>query len=59
MKDLDIKGIRTGLNLTQEAFAHLLGVTFQTVNRWERGVFKPSSLALEKIKSLKRMKKHE
>ncbi len=48
----DIKTIREKLGLTQEALARLIGVSFQTVNRWERGGFKPSPLALEKIKKL-------
>lgn len=37
--------LRRRLNLTQEAFAHLVGVTVGTVNRWERGVVNPSRLA--------------
>lgn len=53
MNAIEIKEIRERLHLTQEALAHLLGVSFQTVNRWERGIFKPSHLALEKIKQLK------
>lgn len=52
MSATDIKEIREKLGLTQEALAHLLGVSFQTINRWERGLFKPSKLALEKIKQL-------
>lgn len=49
----EIKDIRNALNLSQEAFGHLLGVTGATVNRWERGAFKPSKLAMEKIKTIK------
>ena len=30
-----IKELREYLQLTQEAFAHILGVSFATVNRWE------------------------
>ena len=52
MKTIDIKELRLKLGLSQEALAHKIGVTFQTINRWERGVNKPSSLALEKIKKL-------
>lgn len=52
MTPLEIKRIREKLGMTQEALAHLLGVSFQTINRWERGIYKPSRLALEKIKAL-------
>lgn len=52
MTQIDIKKMREELGISQEAFAHLLGVTFQTVNRWEKGAFKPSILALEKIIAL-------
>lgn len=52
MNGEEIKDIRQKLGISQEALAHLIGVSFQTVNRWERGVFKPSRLALEKIKQL-------
>ena len=52
MNATEIKEIRERLHLTQEALAHLLGVSFQTINRWERGLFKPSKLALDKIKQL-------
>ncbi len=52
MEPIKIKEIRERLGLSQEALAHILGVSFQTINRWERGAFKPSPLALEKIKQL-------
>jgi DNA-binding transcriptional regulator YiaG len=52
MNAQEIKDLRVNLGLSQEAFAHLVGVSFGTINRWERGVFKPSRLALEQIKSL-------
>lgn len=57
MNSTEIKEIRERLGLTQEALAHLLGVSFQTINRWERGAFKPSRLALEKIKQLEEKEK--
>ena len=57
MNAIEIKEIRERLNLTQEALAHLLGVSFQTINRWERGLFKPSKLALDKIKQLEEKEK--
>jgi putative transcriptional regulator len=52
MNSMEIKEIRDRLGLSQEALAHVLGVSFQTINRWERGIFKPSNLAVEKIKQL-------
>lgn len=52
-----LKQIRINLGLSQEDFGHLLGVTGATINRWERGVFKPSKLAVEKIKAI--LNKHK
>jgi putative transcriptional regulator len=45
-----IRALRHELNLTQEQFAHQLGVTFPTVNRWENGHANPSPMALRLIK---------
>lgn len=44
-----IKRIRQFLNLTQEALAHELGVSFATINRWETGKSMPSKLAARAI----------
>lgn len=38
--------------LTQEQFAARLGVTYNTVNRWERGRMQPSPLALKQIEQI-------
>lgn len=38
---LRIKRIRTRLQLTQEQMAQRIGVSFTTVNRWEKGHNKP------------------
>lgn len=35
--------IRAELNLSQEALARELGVSFATINRWERGHTNPSA----------------
>ncbi len=51
-REFDIKAIRERMGLRQEAFARLLGVSLMTVNRWERGHFKPSLMAQEKIERL-------
>lgn len=54
MSAIDIKSIRTRLGVTQETLAQILGVSFQTVNRWENKGQKPSNLAIEKIKKLEK-----
>jgi DNA-binding transcriptional regulator YiaG len=48
----NVKKIRLALGLTQEEFAHRLGVTLSTVNRWENGRTTPSRLARKQIASL-------
>lgn len=45
----DIKRIRLKTFLTQEAFAKELGVSFNTVNRWETGKQKPSIKVMKQI----------
>ena len=40
-----VKALRRELKMTQEEFAHALGITVGTVNRWENGRFRPSKLA--------------
>jgi putative transcriptional regulator len=40
-----IRDLRGQLGLTQEEFAHALGITVSTVNRWEKGHSTPSKLA--------------
>ena len=47
-----IKEFRTKLGLSQEAMAHLIGISFATLNRWEKGVTKPRNLAIMRIKDL-------
>ena len=36
-----VKYVRTTLKLSQEDFAHELGVSFATINRWENGNYNP------------------
>ena len=47
-----IKQIRLMMELTQEEFAHQLGVTVSTVNRWENNKTVPSRLAVRQIHEL-------
>jgi type I restriction enzyme M protein len=47
-----LKEIRRRLGLTQEQLAHRIGVSFTSVNHWERGRRRPIPIALDKIKTL-------
>ncbi|MBU05588.1 MAG: transcriptional regulator [Dehalococcoidales bacterium] len=62
MKKIDAQEIirkRHEMNLTQEEFAHKLGVTMATLQRWEMGKHTPSPMAarlLRKVISTKVLK---
>jgi transcriptional regulator with XRE-family HTH domain len=47
-----LKEIRKKKGWSQERLARELGVSFQTIHRWEAGKFSPSPLAKEKIDKL-------
>lgn len=47
-----IRELRQRLHLSQERLAQQLGVSFQTVNRWERGKVNPSPMATKLIKQI-------
>ena len=47
-----ISAFRQRLSMTQEEFAHAIGVTVSTVNRWENGHIEPSRLARKAIQGL-------
>ena len=49
MTSADLRSLRESLELTQEEFAHELGVTVSTVCRWENGHSGPSRLAVRMI----------
>jgi putative transcriptional regulator len=49
-----LKQLRQTLGLTQRELAARLGVSFSTVNRWEKGRAEPSGLARDQIDSLER-----
>ncbi|MGL4501002.1 MAG: helix-turn-helix domain-containing protein [Planktothrix sp.] len=44
-----VKTLRKRMNLSQEKFAAYLGVSFQTINRWEKGRATPSQMAIKLI----------
>jgi putative transcriptional regulator len=47
-----IRDLRLSLSMTQEEFAHALGTTVSTVNRWENGHTRPSKLARTSLAGL-------
>jgi DNA-binding transcriptional regulator YiaG len=47
-----IRELRLKLDMTQEEFAHSLGITVSTVNRWENSHSEPSKLARASIVGL-------
>lgn len=44
-----VKNIRKNLNLTQERFAHKVGVSFATINSWENNKRKPQPFLMDKL----------
>ncbi len=50
----EVLEFRKSLGVSQEKFAHMLGTTTNSVNRWERGKAKPSRLYVKEIKELMR-----
>jgi putative transcriptional regulator len=44
-----VKHLRARLGLTQEQFAHVVGVTFSTVNQWENGHRRPQPFLLKRL----------
>jgi transcriptional regulator with XRE-family HTH domain len=47
-----VKETRKRLGLTQLQLAQTLGVSFQSVNRWERGKTKPLPIVLKQIEAM-------
>jgi len=47
-----VTALRQSLSMTQEEFAHAIGVTVSTVNRWENGHVEPSRLARKAMEHL-------
>jgi len=54
MENKQIKGLRIELGLSQEKFAQLLGVSMQTVRRWEEGLTKPLPILSLKLEELRK-----
>ena len=54
MNPHQIRDLRQRLQLTQEDFAHMIGVTFSTVNRWENGKSQPNRIALRLLANLEK-----
>ena len=51
-RGIAIAALRRRLSMTQEEFAHAIGVTVSTVNRWENGHIVPSRLARKAMEGL-------
>ena len=48
-----VQQARRSLGMTQQEFAHRLGVAVSTVARWETGVSRPSRMAMKLITLLR------
>ena len=48
--------LRSKLNISQHELANLLGVSFQSVNRWENGHFEPTKIV--KVRLIKLMEEN-
>ena len=48
----DILKLRVKINLSQQAMAKYLGVSFASISRWERGQYEPTKLVKERLKKL-------
>ena len=44
--------LRVTLNMSQQAMANFLGVSFASISRWERGLYEPTKLAKVRILEL-------
>jgi DNA-binding transcriptional regulator YiaG len=53
----EIQNLRRRLGLSQKDFAQLVGVAMQSISRWERGVTKPTQLAIARMKTLNKKEK--
>jgi DNA-binding transcriptional regulator YiaG len=53
-----IKELRRRLDLTQEQFAHKVGVTYSTVNHWENGKRMPLPFLVKRLLEIKQQLDH-
>lgn len=47
-----VRELRQLVGLTQEQFGMKIGVSYETISRWENGKMQPSSLALKQLEHL-------
>ena len=47
-----VKDLRDKLIMTQAEFAKMLGVSFTSINRWENGLYRPTTSVRKKIVDL-------
>jgi DNA-binding transcriptional regulator YiaG len=59
MNGNQIRELRVTMGLTQEEFAHRLGVTLCTVNRWENNKVAPSRLAIKQLQTVVTSKRNQ
>jgi DNA-binding XRE family transcriptional regulator len=59
MTPQEVKELREHLQLTQEVFASILGVSFATVNRWENGRTAPTGDYARVLQTLGRLSAHD
>lgn len=52
--DVDVKAIRTGLRMTQAAFAEAFGLSVRTVQEWERGRARPDTTGRAYLEAIRR-----
>ncbi len=53
-QEYPVRELRERLGLTQEDFAREVGVSMMTVSRWERGIARPTKLAIKQLDVLAR-----
>ncbi|WP_368013388.1 helix-turn-helix domain-containing protein [Laspinema palackyanum] len=46
---MEVKTLRKRMNLSQQKFVAYLDVSFQTINRWEKGRSTPAQMAIKLI----------
>lgn len=57
-KNLDVKAIRNNLDLNQDQFSVMIGISVRTLQNWEQGHRKPEGPALALLTIFKNDPKH-